>query len=171
MCAVCRSVITFWMLLLHDGFVSNTGNCHDYLGCYFSCGAAAPLAGTWIWASPLWTSPGSTAAGWRAGRSQGGSLRPRDCSRRRRWGENGREGGEGMTRRQEKMQLVNQGRGMCRSQVFALNSLLFTPHYLSTQMCWWRDVLRSIFSFSSELDHADVMSPAFHQIKTSCCFF
>lgn len=88
---------------------------------YFSCEAGEPLAGTWIWASLLWTSPGSTAAGWRADRSQGGSLRPQDCSTRtRKRGQDRREGGEGMTGRQEKMQLVKQRRGICSSQVLTV---------------------------------------------------
>lgn len=51
-----------------------------YVWWYVFCAGAAPPAGTWIWASLLWTSPGSTAAGWRADRSQDGSLRPLDCS-------------------------------------------------------------------------------------------
>lgn len=42
---------------------------------HLSCGAAGIPAGRPIWASRWCTSPGSTAAGWRACRSQGGSPR------------------------------------------------------------------------------------------------
>lgn len=47
---------------------------------HLSCGAAGIPASRQTWASQWCTSPSSTAAGWRACRSLGGSRRPRACN-------------------------------------------------------------------------------------------